>query len=112
MEKLDGRRKQATAKVKEKEKEREKNFAKNNNNAWQNKSFTAYSDYMATTAEFKEGVEEMISIKKSKDISFACMTCAEVLPWRCHRRLVSDYLTILGISVYDIIDRSQNANKN
>jgi uncharacterized protein (DUF488 family) len=30
--------------------------------------------------------------------------CAETLPWRCHRRLISDYLSARNFMVYDIID--------
>ncbi|NLL55602.1 MAG: hypothetical protein GX242_00095 [Clostridiales bacterium] len=30
--------------------------------------------------------------------------CAEVLPWKCHRSIISNTLTILGIEVYHIKD--------
>jgi uncharacterized protein (DUF488 family) len=31
--------------------------------------------------------------------------CAEAVPWRCHRRMIADYLVIAeGISVFDIFD--------
>ena len=34
--------------------------------------------------------------------------CAEAVPWRCHRRMIADYLTMVqGISVFDILDSKQ-----
>jgi uncharacterized protein (DUF488 family) len=34
--------------------------------------------------------------------------CAEAVPWRCHRRMIADYLVMVeGISVFDIIDSEQ-----
>ena len=34
--------------------------------------------------------------------------CAEALPWRCHRRLVSDYLlAIKNVKVYDVMNISK-----
>ncbi len=91
IEKLGGRRKNI---VSEK--------AKSNNDGWKNKSFRAYADYMATT-QFKEGITEILSLIVKYD-TLAIM-CAEVVPWRCHRRMIADYLTMLqGVSVFNIID--------
>ena len=34
--------------------------------------------------------------------------CSEAVPWRCHRRMIADYLVMVeGVSVYDILDREQ-----
>ena len=98
IEKLGGRRK---------EKEDYYRLEQCNNNGWRNKSFRAYANYMSST-KFKEGIQELLSIKKVKDNdeSIIAILCAEALPWQCHRRLISDYLTILNISVYNIINSS------
>jgi uncharacterized protein (DUF488 family) len=76
------------------------------NRGWQNKSFRSYANYMLTRL-FKEGIEELLSlITKRNDGSLAIM-CSEAVPWRCHRRLISDYLLMVkGINVYDIIGNS------
>ena len=34
--------------------------------------------------------------------------CSEAVPWRCHRRMIADYLILVeGISVFNIIDSKQ-----
>jgi uncharacterized protein (DUF488 family) len=76
-----------------------------NNNGWKNKSFKAYADYMIT-ASFKEGINEMLSLLAN--YGNLVVMCSEVVPWRCHRRMIADYLTMIeGISVFDIIDNRQ-----
>jgi uncharacterized protein (DUF488 family) len=75
----------------------------NNNYAWRNKSFRAYANYMSTE-EFKEGISELLSLKKEHLNGFIVIMCAEALPWRCHRRLISDHLSARNFMVYDIID--------
>ena len=72
------------------------------NNAWRNKSFRNYADYMQT-AEFKQGLSELIKLSES-----ACLAimCAEVLPWRCHRSLVADALVARNIPVCEIINQA------
>ena len=57
--------------------------------------------YMAS-ASFKEGIHEIVSLMTNYD-NLAIM-CAEAVPWRCHRRMITDYLTlVVCISVFDII---------
>lgn len=95
IEKLGGRRKEIT-----------KALVYDNNSAWQNKSFRSYADYMATIS-FKEGIRELLPLIAKCDDSLAIM-CSEALPWRCHRRLIADYLFMIeGISVYNIIGNSE-----
>jgi uncharacterized protein (DUF488 family) len=84
-----------------------------NNYGWKNKSFRAYADYMCTV-EFREGIEDLLSLEKQKDEdekkhnNNIAIMCAEALPWRCHRRLVSDYLlAIENVKVYDIMNISK-----
>lgn len=69
------------------------------NEAWRNKSFRNYADYMQTD-EFAQGLDELIQI--SKNATTAIM-CAEAVPWRCHRSLVSDALVVRDIPVCEII---------
>ncbi len=91
IEKLGGRRKE-TAKA----------SVTQDNSGWQNKSFRSYADYMSTLS-FKEGIQELL-LHIEKCSSYLAIMCSEAVPWRCHRRLISDYLVMVeGISVYNII---------
>ncbi len=94
IEKLGGRRKQIiTGKF------------RYDNKGWKNKSFKAYADYM-TSESFREGIDEMLSV--ITNYSNSSIMCSEAVPWRCHRRMISDYLTMVnGISVFDIINIKQ-----
>lgn len=75
-------------------------LAKNDINAgWENKSFKGYADYMQTD-EFLENLDKLIQAAKKDTI---VVMCAEVLPWRCHRSLIGDALTVRGYCVEDII---------
>src|SRR6267378_4201023 len=69
------------------------------NMGWRNPSFRGFADYMQTQ-EFTKSIDELIGLAKD---SQAVIMCAEVLPWRCHRWLVSDALTIRGVEVDHIM---------
>jgi uncharacterized protein (DUF488 family) len=69
------------------------------NKGWKNSSFRGFADYMQTE-EFTKGVDQLTGLAKSGQ---ACIMCAEVLPWRCHRWLIADALTIRGIQVEHIV---------
>ena len=69
------------------------------NAAWRNPSFRGYADYMQTPA-FAEHLAEVIELAKTDRIA---LMCAEAVPWRCHRSLIADALTVRGVRVEDII---------
>lgn len=64
-----------------------------------NQSFRNYADYMATP-EFHEAIGTLLELARRKRTAFMC---SEGVYWRCHRRLVSDYLTVRGIEVRHIM---------
>jgi uncharacterized protein (DUF488 family) len=70
------------------------------NVGWRNDSFRAYADHTASE-EFAEGLFELLMI--GRGLRSAVM-CAEVLWWRCHRRIIADVLVSLGIDVVHIAD--------
>jgi len=57
--------------------------------AWELPAFRSYADYTESD-DFKHGLGELIEI--AADARAAYM-CSEGLWWRCHRRIISDYLT-------------------
>jgi uncharacterized protein (DUF488 family) len=69
------------------------------NTGWRNLSFRGFADYMQT-AEFKKGLSELLDLAAEKTLA---LMCAEAVPWRCHRSLISDALLIRGIEVLHII---------
>jgi uncharacterized protein (DUF488 family) len=68
------------------------------NTAWRNPSFRAYADYMAT-APFRAALDRLIAEGGARTTA---IMCAEAVPWRCHRRLITDALLARGIPVADI----------
>ena len=69
------------------------------NLAWHNASFRGFADHMQT-AEFEKNLERLTELAKQNQIS---LMCAEALPWRCHRSLIADALTVRGIVVEHIM---------
>jgi len=69
------------------------------NGGWRNASFRGYADYMQTP-EFEESLDRLIELAKKDRIA---IMCAEAVPWRCHRSLIGDALTVRGIRTEDIM---------
>ncbi len=69
------------------------------NSGWHNASFRGFADYMQTP-EFSSNLEQLIDLAKFDKIA---LMCAEAVPWRCHRSLIADALTIRGIQVEHIL---------
>jgi uncharacterized protein (DUF488 family) len=64
-----------------------------------NVSFRNYADYMLSK-EFREELKELLKVAARKR---TVIMCAEAVFWRCHRRLISDYLITRGITVEHIM---------
>lgn len=69
------------------------------NGGWRNQSFRGYADYMQTE-EFAEGLEKLMTLARAKRTA---IMCAEAVPWRCHRSLVADALSVRDIPVVEIL---------
>lgn len=69
------------------------------NTAWKNLSFRGYADYMQTP-EFTANLEALEELDRSGRVA---IMCAESVPWRCHRSLIADALTIRGTAVAHIL---------
>jgi uncharacterized protein (DUF488 family) len=65
----------------------------------ENEAFRNYADYILTD-EFRIGVEKMRELAGRNRVA---IMCAEAVFWRCHRRLVSDFLVANGAVVQHIM---------
>ena len=70
------------------------------NDGWRNDAFRAYADHIETE-EFADGLFELLVA--ASGLRTAVM-CAELLWWRCHRRLIADVLVSIGYEVRHIRD--------
>ena len=69
------------------------------NALWRNAAFRNYADYAAGD-EFRSGLAELKAIA----VRDCCaIMCAEAVWWRCHRRIIADYLLAEGIAVAHIM---------
>jgi len=75
------------------------------NMGWRNASFRGYADYMQTAA-FEKALEELMALTEN---SRTAIMCAEAVPWRCHRSLVGDALTVRHIPVEDIMSAHKSS---
>jgi len=72
------------------------------NTGWRNGGFRGYADYMQTE-EFQDALEVLIQMSRKERIA---IMCAEAVPWRCHRSLVADALSVRGLPVVEILSES------
>ena len=66
---------------------------------WQNASFHNYADY-AMSERFAEGLARLREVAREAP---CVLMCAEALWWRCHRRIIADYLLAAGEEVTHIM---------
>jgi hypothetical protein len=72
------------------------------NTGWRNGGFRGYADYMQT-GEFQEALAVLIEMSRKKRTA---IMCAEAVPWRCHRSLVADALSVHGVPVVEIFSET------
>jgi uncharacterized protein (DUF488 family) len=66
---------------------------------WDNKSFHNYADY-AMSEEFRSGLARL---RERGRAATCAIMCAEAVWWRCHRRIIADYLMAAGETVFHIL---------
>lgn len=70
------------------------------NGGWRNAAFQGYADHMTST-EFEQGLDVVLELAARHRTA---LMCAELLWWRCHRRLIADLLRHRGHEVLHIQD--------
>ena len=69
------------------------------NGLWRNRSFHNYADH-ALGEEFDEGLRELARVSAERRTA---IMCAEAVWWRCHRRIIADYLLLEGREVLHLM---------
>jgi uncharacterized protein (DUF488 family) len=65
------------------------------NQGWRSPAFRGFADYMQTP-EFEAQLSGLIELAQKQSV---VIICAEAVPWRCHRSLIADALTVRGVPV-------------
>jgi len=69
------------------------------NGFWENGSFRNYADY-ALSESFEGGLARLRELGAERRTA---IMCAEAVWWRCHRRIIADYLLAAGEAVFHIL---------
>lgn len=77
------------------------------NGFWINQSFHNYADH-ALSDEFEAGLARLFELSAERRCA---IMCSEAVWWRCHRRIVADYLLHRGRAVFHLMgnDRAEPA---
>jgi uncharacterized protein (DUF488 family) len=78
------------------------------NGFWDNQSFHNYADY-ALTPSFASALDQLLQMSSRRSCA---IMCAEAVWWRCHRRIIADYLLVRGRPVFHLMghDRVEPAH--
>lgn len=69
------------------------------NGFWENQSFHNYADYALSEA-FQDALQSLIEMASERRCA---IMCAEAVWWRCHRRIIADYLLVRGLAVFHLM---------
>jgi uncharacterized protein (DUF488 family) len=69
------------------------------NTLWHVSSFRNFANYAMTSA-FRAGLDDLLQLANRHRCA---IMCAEAVWWRCHRRIIADYLLMQGIPVQHIM---------
>lgn len=78
---------------------RQRGISPETNAFWENESFHNYADYAMSEA-FASG---LLDLRRLGATTPSAIMCAEALWWRCHRRIIADYLNTAGETVFHIL---------
>jgi uncharacterized protein (DUF488 family) len=82
---------------------RQRGVSPETNAFWENESFHNYADYALSEA-FASG---LLELRQFGATTRSAVMCAETLWWRCHRRIIADYLLAAGETVFHILGRDE-----
>jgi uncharacterized protein (DUF488 family) len=73
------------------------------NGFWENRSFHNYADY-ALSDGFANGLEQLLRLADERSTA---IMCSEAVWWRCHRRIIADYLMLRGRPVLHLMAKGR-----
>jgi len=73
------------------------------NKAWRSQGFRNYADY-TMSEPFRDGIRRLLELAETGSLAFMC---SEQFYWRCHRRIISDYLEARGHSITHIVSKGK-----
>jgi uncharacterized protein (DUF488 family) len=74
------------------------------NGCWENQSFHNNADYALTAAEFGAGLDHLEQLANERPTA---VMCSEAVWWRCHRRIIADYLLARGRPVFNLMGKDR-----
>lgn len=80
-----------------------KDVATSENAFWENQSFHNFADY-ALTESFHAGLAQLRTLGHERRCA---IMCSEAVWWRCHRRIIADYLIASGETVFHILSKDR-----
>lgn len=73
-------------------------------------SFRAYAGHMRTP-EFRAGIADLLALAQQH--TAVAIMCSETVWWRCHRRMIADYLVLIEkIAVLDLLPGTRSGTKH
>lgn len=69
-------------------------------NCFRSSGFRAYATYLTTSIKVKPHLEKLVELAANAPSS---LLCCEKYPWRCHRKILADYLTARGFKVVHVL---------
>jgi uncharacterized protein (DUF488 family) len=75
------------------------------NRGWRENAFQGYADHMAS-AEFQLALADLEAAARERATA---IMCAEAVWWRCHRRIITDYLLAEGVPVAHVMGHGKVA---
>lgn len=73
------------------------------NDFWRNRSFHNYADY-ALSDDFAAGFAELTEFARQRPTA---IMCSEAVWWRCHRRIIADYLISQDWRVFHLMGKGR-----
>jgi len=73
------------------------------NGWWENRSFHNYADH-ALSDEFRRGLDRLVALGRERRVA---TMCSEAVWWRCHRRIIADWLIARGEEVFHLMGEAR-----
>jgi uncharacterized protein (DUF488 family) len=71
---------------------------------FKSEGFRAYATYVVKSEKARNALRELSNLAKNK---ITCIMCSEIIPYFCHRKIISDILSQKGYVVKHIISEKK-----